>query len=204
MSRLHSQSGAPPIHGQDQVHRVLEQVVVGDAVGPAILRLAGAEGDGEVDVARLQGRHRGLGLVHRHGELDTGMLLGEAGDRDGHDRRRRGLEGGHPEAAPAEPGDGLELGLRLAELGEDGVGVAHDGLAGVREADAAGTALDQRGAGLALERRDLLGDGGLGEGERLGRGGERAPGGDLAQHAHTADVEHQRILYADRCPVTSA
>ena len=73
--------------------------------------------------------------------------------------------------------------------------MADDGLAGVGQPDAARAALDEHGAGLALERGDLLGDGGLGEGERLGRGGERAPEGDLAQHAHAADVEHQCILY---------
>ncbi len=77
-------------------------------------------------------------------------------------------------------------------------------LAGLGQADAAGAALDEHGAGLALQRGDLLGDGGLGEGEGLGRGGERATGGDLAQHAHAADVEHQRILYATRRPVTRA
>ena len=50
-------------------------------------------------------------------------------------------------------------------------------------------------AGLALERRDLLRDGGLREGQRLGGGGERAADRDLAEDPHAADVKHQSILY---------
>ena len=49
--------------------------------------------------------------------------------------------------------------------------------------------------GLALERGDLLGDGGLGEGERLGGGRERAADRDLAKDAHAANVEHEENLY---------
>ena len=75
--------------------------------------------------------------------------------------------------------------------------MADDGLAGLGQPHAARAALHEHGAGLALERGDLLGDGGLGEGERLGCGGERAAEGDLAQDAHAADVEHQRILIPD-------
>ena len=66
---------------------------------------------------------------------------------------------------------------------------------GVGEADAAHAALDERRPGLALERGDLLRDGGLGEGERLGGGGERAALGDLAQDSHAANVKHQQSLY---------
>ena len=76
--------------------------------------------------------------------------------------------------------------------------MAHDGLAGLGQPHAARAALDQHRAGLALERRDLLRDRGLGEGERLGGGGERAPQGDFAQDPHAADVEHQCDLYQIR------
>ena len=76
--------------------------------------------------------------------------------------------------------------------------MADEHAARVGEADAARAALDQRRAGLALERGDLLRDGGLGEGERLGRGGERAALGDLAQDSHSANVKHQQSLYQIR------
>ena len=56
-------------------------------------------------------------------------------------------------------------------------------------------ALDEHRARLALERRDLLGDRRLGERQRLGRGGERPLGGDLAKDPHAANVEHHRYLY---------
>ncbi len=75
--------------------------------------------------------------------------------------------------------------------GEDRVRVAHERLTGLGEADAARVALDERAAGLALERRDLLADGGLREAERLGGGAERAAHGDFAEHAHAANVKHQ-------------
>ena len=101
----------------------------------------------------------------------------------------------HPHAPAAQAGDRLELGLGLGELGEDPLGVAHDRLAGVGQPHPARAALDEHGAGLALERGDLLGDGGLRERERVGGGGERAAEGDFAEDAHAADVEHQCNLY---------
>ena len=99
-------------------------------------------------------------------------------------------------AAAAQAGDRLELGLRLGQPGEDRVGVAcTSARARVGQPHAARAALDERGAGLALERRDLLGDRGLGERQGLGRGGEGAADGHLAQDAHSAYVKHQVDLY---------
>jgi hypothetical protein len=119
----------------------------------------------------------------------------EGGDRERHQRRGGGLERGEPQPAAAQAGDRLQLGLGLAEAGEDGVGVADECLAGLGQPDPAGVALDERSAGLALERGDLLRDGGLGEGEGLGGGRERAAYGDFAKHLHAANVEHQKNLY---------
>ena len=58
---------------------------------------------------------------------------------------------------------------------EDALGVPHERLAGRRQADAAGVALQQRHARFRLERGDLLGDGRLGVGERLGGAPENDP-----------------------------
>jgi hypothetical protein len=96
--------------------------------------------------------------------------------------------------ASAQAGDRLELGLRVCEAGEDDVGVVDERASRVGEPHAARVALDEHGSGLALERGDLLRDGGLRVRECVGRGGERAARGDLAQDAHTADVEHKRTL----------
>jgi hypothetical protein len=49
----------------------------------------------------------------------------------------------------------------VRELGQDPLGVAHERLAGGRELDALGLALDQLHAGLRLQARDLLRYGGL-------------------------------------------
>ena len=70
------------------------------------------------------------------------------------------------------------------------VGVIDERAPGVGQPHAAAAALDELRAGLALERRDLLGDGRLRVRQALGGGGERALRGDLAQDAHTADIEH--------------
>jgi hypothetical protein len=123
--------------------------------------------------------------------------MGGAEGGDGHRHQRGGgrLERGQPQAPAAQAGDRLQLGLGLAQAGEDGLGVAHERLAGLRQAHPARVALDQHGAGLAFQGGDLLGHGRLGEGERLRGGREGAADGDLAQHAHAADVEHQLSLY---------
>ena len=134
----------------------------------------------------------GLGQVQR--QLDPRVALAEAGDRQRHERRARGRERADAQTAPAQAGDRLELGLGVGQPREDDVGVRDERPPGVGQADAAGVALDERRARLALERGHLLGHGGLRVGERLRGRGERAAGGDLAQDAQAADVEHQRSL----------
>ena len=94
----------------------------------------------------------------------------------------------------ASDGDLGQLGLRVRELGEDLLGVAHQRLAGGRELDALGLALDQLHAGLRLQARDLLGHGGLRVGERLGGGRERAAQRHLAQDLQQAEIVHKATL----------
>ena len=180
---------------EHEVHRVLEHVDVLETVAHAVLRGARAERDREVDVARAHAGERLLRLEQRHRQLDRGMSRREARDGHRHQRRRGRLEGGQAQPPAAQAGDRLELGLGLGEPGEDGLGVADDGLARLRQPHPAGAALDEHRPGLALERGDLLGDGRLREGEGVGGGGERALEGDLAEDAHAANVEHQKSLY---------
>ena len=117
------------------------------------------------------------------------MLRGSGGaeGRDGqrHQRGGGGLERGQAQAAAAQAGDRLQLGLGLAQAGEDGVGMAHERLAGLRQPHPAGAALNEDGARLALQRGDLLGHGRLGEGERLRGGRERAADRDLPRSRRT-------------------
>ena len=165
---------------------MLDRVVVGRG------HVVGAERQRELELAALQPRQRVLGLGERQRQLDGGMALPEGRDGERHQRRAGRLEGGHAQAPAAQAGDRLELRLGLGQPAEDRLGVADQRAARVGEADAAHAALDERRPGLALERGDLLRDGGLGERQGLGGGGERAALGDLAQDPHAADVKHQR------------
>ena len=178
---------------EHEVQRVLEQVDALDVVA----RLGGSrlDDDRQVQLAAAQERHAVLALGQAQGELDGRVLPAEGGDGQGHERRADGLEGGHPQAAAAQAGDRLQLGLRLGQAGHDRLGVAHERLARLGEAHAARAALHEDRAGLALERRDLLRDRRLRERQRLGRGGERAAHRDLAQDPETAYVEHHLSLY---------
>ena len=99
-----------------------------------------------------------------------------------------------PHAAAAHSAHRLELRLGGRQPREHDLGVLDERAAGVGEAHAAAAAVDERGAGLLLERGDLLGDGGLGVGERLGRGGERAVLGDRLEDPQLFDVEHNWSL----------
>ena len=63
---------------------------------------------------------------------------------------------------------------------------------GGREPAGAAVALEQLDAGLALERGELLGHRGRRVPERVRGGRDRAAGGELAQDAEAADVEHAK------------
>ena len=73
--------------------------------------------------------------------------------------------------------------------------MADERLARLGHPDSARVALDERAAGLALERGDLLRDRGLREGEGLGGGAERSAYRDLSEDPHAAYVKHQQFLY---------
>ena len=96
--------------------------------------------------------------------------------------------------AATQPRDGLELGLGIRETREDHVGVTDERATRLGEPDAARGAVHEPRPGLALEGGDLLADGRLGVGERLGGGGEGAARRDLPEDPETLDVEHQPSL----------
>ena len=194
--RLLGQLGQPQVallgkrvaRGQGDVHRVVEDVQLVDALVGAQPR--GGDGHGDVDLTGLELRDAVVGLGEVERQLDAGMAIAVAGDGRRHDRRPCAGERAQPQPAAAQPGDRLELVLGVGQAGEDDVGVLDERAARLREAHAARAALDELRGGLALERGDLLGDGRLRVGQRVGGGGERSTGCNLAQHAHTADVEH--------------
>ena len=146
--------------------------------------------DGEVGLAELQGGQRVLGLELGEQDLGARMAGGEGRHRPRHERRRRGGEGGQAHAAAHVAVAGGDLGLGRLELGQHALGAPDEQPRGGGEGHAPPLALEQRDADLALERGEVLGDRGGRVAERLGRGGDGAALGQLAQHVQAADVEH--------------
>ncbi|HEX7299226.1 MAG TPA: hypothetical protein VF257_09465 [Solirubrobacteraceae bacterium] len=125
------------------------------------------KGDGEVEVSGSQA----LGQLVRAAFLDpdpdaraTGADVRHGGWHETGEGRR---EGADAQERPFVVGDLGELECREVEAGGDGVGVFEQQSASAGELEPAGATLEQRRADLALERRHLMRDGGLREGERL-------------------------------------
>ena len=158
----------------------------------------GVEHHRDVELASPQGAERRDVLDDAHGDIGLGVRRAQLGQRRRHDARRCAGEGAHAQARALDAGERLDLGLGHAQLGEDGLGVAQEDLAGRRQGDAARVAHEQPRVELALEARDLLRDRRLGEGEG-GRGiGERAACGDLAEDGQQTRVEHNAHLISQR------
>ena len=144
----------------------------------------------EVELAALERRDAVLGLELARVDLQLRVLAGEAGDHGREQRavrageRRRAQDAGHRGALARERRLG---GLELAQ---HGLGAEHELLPGGGEAAGAAVALEEDHAGLALQRRELLRDGRRRVPERVGGGGDRAAGGELAEDTEAADVEH--------------
>ena len=103
---------------------------------------------------------------------------------------------------PQVPGDAArrrrEVRLGRLELREHALGVRDEPPSGLGEPQPAAVALDELHAGLALERGELLADGGRRHPERLGRRGDAASGRDLAEDAHALHVQHVAQLTLQR------
>ena len=107
------------------------------------------------------------------------------------DAQRRRLEGGDPHGARhGAPGQRRQLGLGRLRALEQLRGAADQRPAGVGEQHAAAGALEQRHAHLALEHRQLLGDGARGVVQRAGDRADGAPLLELAQEPQATEVEH--------------
>jgi hypothetical protein len=151
------------------------------------------EDEPQVELADAQPGEREQGVGLEDGHLDVGAHAREALQGVGDDRHGGGR-------VRPEPEDGRstvqlpQLGLRGREPLEDRLRMLDEPPARGREADALGPALHQGHAGLALELRHLLRDGGGREAERLRRGGERPAQGHLPEDTQSADVEHKESL----------
>ena len=83
-----------------------------------------------------------------------------------------------------------QLAVRQPQALGDDVGVREQLLAGGRHFEAAAAAVQKTGADLPLERGHLLGDGRLGERQRLAGARERSMQRDLAEGQHAPRIEH--------------
>src|SRR5581483_247817 len=88
----------------------------------------------------------------------------------------------------------------VARRGENAIGARSDLRAGVGEDDLAGTALDERGAELALELADLHGERRLRDGAILSRAAEMPVAGERAQVTQLTQGDHADKLVLSRSP----
>src|SRR3569833_2524457 len=84
-----------------------------------------------------------------------------------------------------------EVGLGELDHPQDPVGVVGQPPAGVGQFGAARGAVEQRGADLALEDGELLGDGRRRVAERLRRRRDASPVGEFAEQTQSSYVEHK-------------
>jgi hypothetical protein len=179
---------------QDQVDRVVEQVVAPHALGHPHRVLPPLVPEHQVDVAQRQRRQRLLGLPVDHLAAQPRRLAREPSDRGQRDLQRDGFKAGDPPPA----GDGARCGgqVRLGERGalEQRLGVVHQHKCRVGEAHAAPGPLQQRHAGLALEHGELLRHRRRGELERVGDRRDRPPLVQLAQEAEAAERQHREAM----------
>jgi hypothetical protein len=87
------------------------------------------------------------------------MAAAELGDGQRHQRRAGSGKRRQPHAAAPQARDRLELGLRRGQPIQDRLGVLGQRPTGVGQSHPAGTPLQKRRAGLALQGGDLLRDG---------------------------------------------
>ena len=110
----------------------------------------------EIDVAGAEALLGVLGLGLDHAQFHVRMAVVELGHGARHERGARALEAGEPQAAAAQARQRREIVLRALDAGEDRVGVRDQRPAGVGEPHPARPALEEGGADLTFQRRDLL------------------------------------------------
>ena len=148
-------------------------------------------GDRDVEPAAREHRQRLLGLELDQLHAQVRVLRRQPHERRHHERARRGLERGHAHDAADHSRLAREVGLELLERGEHAAGARREHAAGVGQLQPPPGLAEQLDAGLALQLRELLGDGGGRECERLGGARDRPLRDELAQDDEAARSEHR-------------
>ena len=165
------------------------QALPGRGAGVAVARQ-----DDHVEFVAADGI--GPGLVRDGGEPDlhVGEPPAHLGERAAHDLRPLAERDANPEQ-PGDPARAGQRRLRRAQLHDDPLGVLDEVAARRGEGDPVAGPLHQGGAGLALQRGQLLGDRRPGVLQATGRRGDGALGGHGPEHDKSANVEHNRHFH---------
>jgi hypothetical protein len=183
--------------GQDDVDRVAQQLVALQARRQVARLVLPLVGEHDVDVAERERRDRLLRLGLDELAAQARRVAGERLDRRDRELEHHRLEAGHARPAGDCAGRGGQVGLGERGALQQRVGVLDERERRVGEAHPAPGALEQRHARLALEDRELLGDRGGRELQRICDRGDRAARGELAQQADAAEVEHSKGTLTD-------
>ena len=187
---------------QDDDERILGHGI-GAHRGPVRrIGAVGLEHEREVELARPHARHALARVGLRERELHVRVRALERRNRARHEVAPRGAEGGHRQAAAAQPGQRVELLAGGLHVPDGRLGVPQERGAGGRQAHAAAVPLEQRHAGLLLEQGHLLRDRRGRVAQREGGRGERAVLGHVAQHLQPAQVEQRPVHAAPRRPAS--
>jgi hypothetical protein len=176
--------------GQDEVDRIAQQLMAHQAGGQPPGLVLPLVTQHEVDVAQRQRGQRILGLGLDHLAAQLRRVAAERVHRRQREAQRRGLEAGDAGAAGDGAGGRGQVGLGEGRALEQRIGVADQDEGGIGQAHAPPGALEQRYAGLALEDRELLGDGRRRELQGVRDRGDRPALAELAQQAEASEVEH--------------
>ena len=158
----------------------------------------------EIDVAQRQRGQRLLGLGLDELAAQARRVARQRPHRRHGEIQRHRLERGDATAARHDAGGRGQVGLRERGALEQRIGVTDQHERRVGQTDAAARALKQAHTGLALEHRELLGDGRGRELQRVGDRGDRPALLELVQQAQAAEVEHQAMLLSDTSAIRIA
>jgi hypothetical protein len=183
---------------QDEVDRVRVEVLAVDARRPRARLVLPLVGEHDVDVPERQRGQRLLRLGLDELAAQAGRGARERLHRGRGDADRDRLERRDPGQPRDAPRGRRQLRLRDGGALEQRLGVVDEDDRRVGQAHAAAGALEQRHARLALEHRELLGDGGGREPERVGHRGDRAARVQLVQQTEAAEVEHPLATLRDQ------
>jgi hypothetical protein len=181
--------GEAMVGGEQDADTILEERDQLDLVGHRLGLEVVLADDRHVELSPREAPQRGAPIDERIDDHELGMAATESGARLGREVDQRGEEGAEPHAAAAQPDQLGHLLLGERQAREDRVGVIGEQLPGLRGVHSLARAGDELGPDLALQQRDLPGDGGLGERQLAARRGERAERHHGAQGRELGQVQ---------------